>query len=173
MKYIFLQGGPRGPPCFYRREHEAHFKLAALARIASLPRCLPCSMVSRWTNSYIARSCSARKYPANCPNTADLSTKRQPYFEQRGIPTRVLRSEKTYLSCFYHVVTRGRMKGRLSGFPLSAHCAIQRDCKLAPIRAYHKTLPPDTMQYIGIAADEPKRLTRLNGNKTSLLVNII
>ena len=24
---IFLQGGPRGPPCFYRREHEAHFKL--------------------------------------------------------------------------------------------------------------------------------------------------
>jgi len=92
-----------------------------------------------------------------------------PYFEQRGIPTRVLRSEKTYLSCFYHVVTRGRMKGRLSGFPLSAHCAIQRDCKLAPIRAYHKTLPPDTMQYIGIAADEPKRLTRLNGNKTSLL----
>jgi len=40
-----------------------------------------------------------------------------PYFEQRGIPTRVLRSEKTYLSCFYHVVTRGRMKGRLSGFP--------------------------------------------------------
>ena len=25
-----------------------------------------------------------------------------PYFEQRGIPTRVLRSEKPYLSCFYH-----------------------------------------------------------------------
>ena len=57
----------------------------------------------------------------------------------------------------------------LSGFPLSGRCTIQRDCKLAPIRAYHKTLPPDTMQYIGIAADEPKRLTRLNGNKTSLL----
>lgn len=34
-----------------------------------------------------------------------------PYFEQRGIPTRVLRSEKTYLSCFYHVVTRGKTKG--------------------------------------------------------------
>lgn len=32
-----------------------------------------------------------------------------PYFEQRGIPTRVLRSEKTYLSCFYHVVTRGKV----------------------------------------------------------------
>ena len=78
-----------------------------------------------------------------------------PYFEQRGIPTRVLRSEKTYLSCFYHVVTRGKTKGMLSGFPLSGRCTIQRDCKLPPIKAYQKALPPDTVQYIGIAADEP------------------
>lgn len=40
-----------------------------------------------------------------------------PYFEQRGIPTRVLRSEKTYLSCFYHVVTRGKTKGDAFGIP--------------------------------------------------------
>ena len=59
-----------------------------------------------------------------------------PYFEQRGIPTRVLRSEKTYLSCFYHVVTRGKTKGMLSGFPLSGRCTIQRDCKLPPIKAF-------------------------------------
>ena len=92
-----------------------------------------------------------------------------PYFEKRGIPTRILHSEKTYLSCFYHVVTRGKMKGKLSGFPLGAHCAIQRACKLAPIHAYQKTLPPDTIQYLGIAADEPIRLARLNSNKRSLL----
>lgn len=61
-----------------------------------------------------------------------------PYFEQRGIPTRVLRSEKTYLSCFYHVVTRGKTKGMLSGFPLSGRCTIQRDCKLPPIKAFYK-----------------------------------
>lgn len=61
-----------------------------------------------------------------------------PYFEQRGIPTRVLRSEKTYLSCFYHVVTRGKTKGMLSGFPLSGRCTIQRDCKLPPIKAYKR-----------------------------------
>lgn len=72
-----------------------------------------------------------------------------PYFEQRGIPTRVLRSEKTYLSCFYHVVTRGKTKGMLSGFPLSGRCTIQRDCKLPPIKAYQKALPPDTVQYMG------------------------
>ena len=92
-----------------------------------------------------------------------------PYFEQRGIPTRVLRSEKTYLSCFYHVVTRGKTKGMLSGFPLSGRCTIQRDCKLPPIKAYQKALPPDTVQYIGIAADEPKRLARLKPGQISLL----
>lgn len=92
-----------------------------------------------------------------------------PYFEQCGIPTRVLRSEKTYLSCFYHVVTRGKTKGMLSGFPLSGRCTIQRDCKLPPIKAYQKALPPDTVQYIGIAADEPKRLARLKPGQISLL----
>lgn len=94
-----------------------------------------------------------------------------PYFEQRGIPTRVLRSEKTYLSCFYHVVTRGKTKGMLSGFPLSGRCTIQRDCKLPPIKAYQKALPPDTVQYIGIAADEPKRLARLKGIPQLVRVN--
>ena len=92
-----------------------------------------------------------------------------PYFAAHGIPTRVLRSDKTYLSCFYHVVTRGKTKGMLSGFPLSGRCAIQRDCKMRTIHAYHKTLPPDTVEYIGIAADEPKRLARLKGNTVSLM----
>ena len=73
------------------------------------------------------------------------------------------------ISCFYHVVTRGKTKGMLSGFPLSGRCTIQRDCKLPPIKAYQKALPPDTVQYIGIAADEPKRLARLKPGQISLL----
>lgn len=36
-----------------------------------------------------------------------------PYFEKRGIPTRVLHAEKTYLDCFYHVVSRGNAQGKL------------------------------------------------------------
>ena len=54
-------------------------------------------------------------------------------------------------------------------FPLSGRCTIQRDCKLPPIKAYQKALPPDTVQYIGIAADEPKRLARLKPGQISLL----
>ena len=106
---------------------------------------------------------------AEAPSLLDSCRTIYTDFEQRGIPTRVLRSEKTYLSCFYHVVTRGKTKGLLSGFPLSGRCTIQRDCKLPPIKAYQKALPPDTVQYIGIAADEPKRLARLKPGQISLL----
>lgn len=35
--------------------------------------------------------------------------------------------------------------------------------------AYQKTLPQDTVYYLGIAADEPIRLARLKPNQTSLL----
>ena len=91
-----------------------------------------------------------------------------PYFEQRGIPTRFC-APKDLPILLYHVVTRGKTKGMLSGFPLSGRCTIQRDCKLPPIKAYQKALPPDTVQYIGIAADEPKRLARLKPGQISLL----
>ena len=57
-----------------------------------------------------------------------------PYFEKRGIPTRVLRGQKTYLDCFYHIVSRGNAEGKLASFPLTGRCSIQRDCKLPPIR---------------------------------------
>lgn len=92
-----------------------------------------------------------------------------PYFERRGIPTRVLRGQKTYLDCFYHIVSRGNAEGKLASFPLTGRCSIQRDCKLPPIRTYQKTLPQDTVYYLGIAADEPIRLARLKANQTSLL----
>lgn len=85
-----------------------------------------------------------------------------PYFEKRGIPTRVLRGQKTYLDCFYHIVSRGNAEGKLASFPLTGRCGIQRDCKLPPIRNYQKTLPQDTVYYLGIAADEPIRLARLS-----------
>lgn len=56
-----------------------------------------------------------------------------PYFEKRGIPTRVLRGQKTYLDCFYRIVSRGNAEGKLASFPLTGRCSIQRDCKLPPM----------------------------------------
>lgn len=95
-----------------------------------------------------------------------------PRLERFGIPVRVLRSDKTYLDLFAGTVTRGPKKGLRRGFPLCGHCYVQRDCKLRPIRRYNRTLTPDTVQYVGIANDEPVRLRRLQGDQVSLLENI-
>lgn len=92
-----------------------------------------------------------------------------PYFEKRGIPTRVLHAEKTYLDCFYHVVSRGNAQGKLAAFPLAGRCAIQRDCKVPPLEAYKKSLPPGAVSYLGIASDEPIRLERLKTDQVSLM----
>ena len=92
-----------------------------------------------------------------------------PALEKLGVPVRVLRSEKTYTSVFMGKVTRGPKKGMIRSFPVCGKCYVQRDCKMHPIRQYQKTLPSNTVQYIGIAKDEPQRLARLGGNQVSLL----
>lgn len=92
-----------------------------------------------------------------------------PAFEKLGVKTKVLRAGKTYVDLFTGKITRGPKKGLLRSFPICGRCAVQRDCKLKPILRYQKSLPPDTVQYIGIAKDEPERLARLGGNRVSLL----
>lgn len=92
-----------------------------------------------------------------------------PALERMAVKIVVLRSEKTYVDVFTGRVTRGPKKGMVRAFPICGRCAIQRDCKLKPIRQYQKALPPDTIQYIGIAKDEQERLLRLDGKQVSLL----
>lgn len=92
-----------------------------------------------------------------------------PALESMGVKVRVLRAEQTYVSLFTGRITRGPKKGLLRAFPICGRCAVQRDCKLRPIIQYQKSLPADTVQYIGIAKDEQERLLRLSGNKVSLL----
>lgn len=92
-----------------------------------------------------------------------------PALERMGVKVTVLRSEKTYLDLFTGRITRGSKKGMLRSFPVCGRCAVQRDCKLKPIRRYQKSLPHDTIQYIGIAQDEQARLLRLGKNQVSLL----
>jgi hypothetical protein len=87
-----------------------------------------------------------------------------------GVDTIVLRSEKTMWDDFHTIRTRGESTGLLRGFPIPGLCNINRDCKIPPIRNYLRSLGTDIIQYVGIAADEPIRLKRLEGtNKVSLL----
>ena len=92
-----------------------------------------------------------------------------PKLERMGVKARVLRAEKTYVDLFTGTVTRGPKKGMLRAFPICGKCYVQRDCKIKPICRYQKSLPADTMQYIGIAYDEQKRLSRLKNQQVSLL----
>ncbi|MDE6454786.1 MAG: phosphoadenosine phosphosulfate reductase [Dysosmobacter sp.] len=93
-----------------------------------------------------------------------------PALERMGVKVIVLRSKRTYVELFTGKVTRGSRKGMVRSFPLCGKCAIQRDCKVRPIQRYQKALPPETVQYIGIAKDEQERLLRLEeGRQISLL----
>ena len=86
------------------------------------------------------------------------------------VPFIILRSQKTYLDVFNHIITRGVHKGKTHGFAIPSMCAINRDCKIPPIENYWKQQGKVVTQYVGIAADEPKRLERLRGtNRVSLL----
>ncbi len=82
-----------------------------------------------------------------------------PFMQNKGLKVIVLREPgKTYVSEFTRVIWRGKRAGRIKGFPLCGKCNIQRELKLAAIDRYKKNLPENTMQYIGIAADEQNRL---------------
>lgn len=90
-------------------------------------------------------------------------------FQEWGYKVTVLHSEKTYTSLFYHVISRGKHKGMVQGFPMRGKCCINDRCKTRPIHKYMKNYT-DVVYYVGIAVDEPKRLARLKPDCVSLLV---
>lgn len=94
----------------------------------------------------------------------------KPMIESWGIKVTVLRSEKTYMQCFNQIISRGKNKGKIHGFPLCNKCMILRDCKLVEINKYKHLFGQNTVDYIGLAADEYHRLNKIESQyKISLL----
>ncbi len=95
----------------------------------------------------------------------------KPLFEGWGYEVKILHSEHTYMSCFNHVITKSRhpeRNGKRNGFPMAGRCMINTYCKAKPINDFLKSKDPEQItQYLGIAADEPKRLERLRNGKTA------
>jgi 3'-phosphoadenosine 5'-phosphosulfate sulfotransferase (PAPS reductase)/FAD synthetase len=90
--------------------------------------------------------------------------------DELKVPFIILRSEKNYVERFYRLGVRGKNKGRMRGFPIPFRCIINSELKVAPIHKFYNSLDDDITQYVGIAADEPKRLEKLvSSNKISLL----
>ena len=97
-----------------------------------------------------------------------------PAFQKWGYEVTVLRPEKDFLQCFFHRISRSKdpeRVGKYRGFPLSGKCIVNRDCKLRPIRKFlNEQNLQDCISYVGIAADETRRLKSLEQEgKVSLL----
>lgn len=92
-----------------------------------------------------------------------------PFLEGNGVLVQVVRGKKTYLDNFYHVIKfskNGKSIGKFRAFPLAGMCTINRECKMNPMHRFFKENGlQDAIQYVGIAADEGKRLARLDGVK--------
>lgn len=96
-----------------------------------------------------------------------------PYFERKGVHTTVLRPEYDFIHEFYRKRQSGPYAGKYNGFPLSGLCIINKNCKMREINRYNTSIKRSgytPIHYVGIAADEAKRLTRLKKSvDTSLL----
>ena len=91
----------------------------------------------------------------------------KPFCEEHGIRFTVLHSSKTYDDVFHQTFKRGKNNGKKYGFARARGCFINRECKLKAFKEYKRRQESNIIFYVGIAADEPKRLKRLN-NKTEV-----
>ena len=102
-----------------------------------------------------------------------IKNKAIPVFEKWGYEVKILRSDRTYIDCFFRKPVGGKFveTGKRAGFPMNGKCVINRDCKMRQIRKFWKTVDDDFVQYIGIAIDEPIRMERVvkAENQVSLL----
>ena len=97
-----------------------------------------------------------------------------PRFREWGYTVEVLHADSDYIENFHRVIQNSKIperNGKIRGFPLGGRCAINRDIKIKAIKDYLKRHEGrEITQYVGIAADEPRRLARLEGtNRISLL----
>lgn len=100
------------------------------------------------------------------PDIIRFIYKKKQIFEDWGYNVQILRAETDYLDNFWHKLTRSPDPDRVGktwGFVPSRICAIKRECKLKPINAWVRDhANENTLRYIGIAIDEPSRLTALH-----------
>ena len=81
--------------------------------------------------------------------------------ERYGIEVEHITAEKSYEECFYTKYQKGTNKGKNKGFPMMKGDWCTDKLKLKPLSVFTKD--KNITQYLGICADEPKRIERLDG----------
>ena len=83
-------------------------------------------------------------------------------------PITRIKSEYTFKDYFYKKYEKGKRKGSIYGFPHTLGGWCNSRLKIKPINKYKREVG-DCLMYVGIAADEPKRLARMQKNEISPL----
>ena len=90
----------------------------------------------------------------------------RPVFESWGYKVVILRAGRDYLDFFHRVIENPKKhiehKGKKFGFPVYGMCGVKRDLKLKPIEVHYKNIHEPIIKYIGICADEERRLASLH-----------
>lgn len=80
------------------------------------------------------------------------------HYPERGLKIESVHSKRTWEEWFYGEITRGKNEGKVRGAPLIVFpCYWAREAKLYPLQRASKEC---SVQYVGIAADEPKRISK-------------
>ena len=82
--------------------------------------------------------------------------------ERYGIEVEHIHAPKSYEEHFYSVFQKGKNKGNIYGFPMQSGAWCNSRLKLSVLNQFNKA---DITQYLGICADEPTRIERLDGTK--------
>jgi len=104
-----------------------------------------------------------RNISGHNPEVIQFIYEKKKIFESWGFQVEVLRSNRDFQYVFHHIMEKNTTPdriGRRYGFPVSGICSVRRDCKQLPrIKWFREHLKNrDYVEYVGIAADERKRL---------------
>ena len=108
--------------------------------------------------------------PADLPPMVEFKDYADKAIKERyGIEVEHYRAKLTFEARFYQQFTRGKMKGRIYGFPFKLCNWCNSDLKRAALDLAKKQTI-GAISYIGIAVDEPNRFHVLSEEKISPLV---
>lgn len=96
----------------------------------------------------------------------------KPLFESWGYSVEILHADRDYLDFFNRIIEHPTKhpehRGMRFGFPVYGRCGIKRDLKLKPIQEYYRKIKEPVVQYVGICADEEKRLEAMHKDPTQI-----
>ncbi len=88
-----------------------------------------------------------------------------------GLTVEHIRAPVTYEDCFYQIYRKGKNSGKIWGFPMIRGTWCNSQLKVGALREFEKKYP-NSVSYVGIAADEPYRIARAKENQRLPLVEL-